>query len=216
MAKAKTEKKTKELNEETKFAEKDFLMSYMPFFIIITFVIIIRWFVATPVRVNGSSMSPTLKNGDTMLLYKLTKKTRGIRRFDIVVIQTDSGKLIKRVIALPGEKIKYVIEKGEKDEMMGVLYINGEKVEENFLTEETKINTCREIWEKDYNICNTEKTLFEGESYEVEVPKNSYYVMGDNRFNSKDSRMIGFIEDKDILGTTEIILFPFSRTGKAK
>ena len=123
MAKAKTEKKTKELNEETKFAEKDFLMSYMPFLIIITFVIIIRWFVATPVRVNGSSMSPTLKNGDTMLLYKLTKKTRGIRRFDIVVIQTDSGKLIKRVIALPGEKIKYVIEKGEKDEMMGVLYI---------------------------------------------------------------------------------------------
>ena len=53
MAKAKTEKKTKELNEETKFAEKDFLMSYMPFLIIITFVIIIRWFVATPVRVNG-------------------------------------------------------------------------------------------------------------------------------------------------------------------
>ena len=51
----------------------------------IFFVVIIRIFIATPVKVNGSSMYPTLYDGDTMLLYKLTKKIHGINRFDIVV-----------------------------------------------------------------------------------------------------------------------------------
>lgn len=212
----KTNNKKEELvNEETKYAQKDFFMSYMPFIIIIFFVLIIRIFVATPVRVNGSSMNPTLKNGDTMLLYKLTKKTKGIKRFDIVVIETDSGRLIKRVIGLPGDKIKYVIEK-ENDEEKGVLYINDEKVEESFLDDTAKVNTCRELMENDFRICNTVSSIFEGLNYEITVPENSYYVMGDNRGNSKDSRMIGYLADEDILGTTEIILFPFGRTGKVK
>lgn len=208
-------KKEELVNEETKFAQKDFFMSYMPFIIIIFFVVIIRIFVATPVRVNGSSMSPTLKNGDTMLLYKLTKKTKGIKRFDIVVIETDSGRLIKRVIGLPGDKVKYVIEK-ENEEEKGILYINDEKVEENFLDDSAKVSTCHELIENEYRICNTTSSIFEGKNYEITVPDGSYYVMGDNRGNSKDSRMIGFIDNKDILGTTEIILFPFGRTGKVK
>lgn len=202
------------VNMETKYAIKDFFLSYMPFLIIIFFIVIIRWFVATPVRVNGSSMSPTLKNGDTMLLYKLTKKTKGIKRFDIVVIKTDSGRLIKRVIGLPGDKIKYVIEKGEDEEKVGVLYINGEKIEESFLDNTAKLSTCVSVWNEDINICNDEETIFKGENHEITVPDGEYFVMGDNRVNSKDSRMIGFIEDKNILGTTEIILFPFNRTGK--
>lgn len=214
---AKTKKVTndniEEINKETEYAVRDFFMSYMPFLIIITFIVIIRWFIATPVRVNGSSMTPTLKNGDTMLLYKLTKKTKGIKRFDIVVIETDSGRLIKRVIGLPGDKVKYEIEKND-DKEIGVLYINGEKIEEKFLSEDAKVDTCKNVWEVDYNICNNEDTIFKGENHEVTVPEGEYYVMGDNRINSKDSRMIGFIEDKNVLGTTEIILFPFNRTGK--
>lgn len=208
------EKHEEYVNEETKYAVKDFFLSYMPFIIIICFIIIIRCFIATPVRVNGSSMVPTLKNKDTMLLYKLTKKTKGIKRFDIVVIETDSGKLIKRVIGLPGEKIKYVIEKNDNGENIGVLYINGERVEEKFIDETAKVNTCSNVFEKDYNICNDEETIFRGENYELTVPEHEYFVMGDNRVNSKDSRMIGFIEDKKIMGTTEIILFPFNRMGK--
>ncbi len=187
---------------ETKKAQWDLFLGYMPYIIIIFFVVIIRIFIATPVRVNGSSMSPTLKNNDTMLLYKLTKKMRGIRRFDIVVIQTDSGKLIKRVIGLPGEKISYRIEKDDEGNNIGVLYINDKKIEEPFLSEEAKVNTCHDNWD----ICNSEIT----------IPNNEYFVMGDNRINSKDSRMINSIDNKDILGTTEIVLFPFNRTGKVK
>ena len=156
---------------------------------------------ATPVNVKGSSMSPTLQNGDTMILYKLTKNIRGIKRFDIVVIKTDSGDLIKRVIGLPGDKIKYEV-KYVNEEKTGVLTINGEVVEEKFLTTSKKIGTCETNW----TIC----------SEEITVPEGEYFVMGDNRDDSKDSRMIGTIPFKDVKGTTELILFPFNRFGKVK
>ena len=182
-------------------SEKNLTLEYMPYLIIIFFVVIIRLFVATPVNVKGSSMSPTLQNGDTMILYKLTKNIRGIKRFDIVVIKTDSGDLIKRVIGLPGDKIKYEV-KYVNEEKTGVLTINGEVVEEKFLTTSKKIGTCETNW----TIC----------SEEITVPKGEYFVMGDNRDDSKDSRMIGTIPFKDVKGTTELILFPFNRFGKVK
>lgn len=195
--------KDMEVEQNTKKAHMDMVLEYMPYVIIIVFVVLIRTFIATPIKVNGSSMSPTLYNGDHMLLYKLTPKTRGIKRFDIVVISTDSGKLIKRVIGLPGEKIKYEVIKDEEENEHGILYINGEVVEENFLTEEAKNATC--VY--DTKICNGE---------EVEIPDGEYYVMGDNRINSKDSRMIGTVEKDKIMGTTQIVLFPFNRIGKVE
>lgn len=189
------------INKNTKKASKDLFLEYMPYLIIIFFVVIIRLFVATPVNVKGSSMSPTLQNGDTMILYKLTKNIRGIKRFDIVVIKTDSGDLIKRVIGLPGDKIKYEV-KYVNEEKTGVLTINGEVVEEKFLTTSKKIGTCETNW----TIC----------SEEITVPEGGYFVMGDNRDDSKDSRMFGTIPFKDVKGTTELILFPFNRFGKVK
>lgn len=193
----------KEVEDNTKKAHKDMVLEYMPYIIIIIFVVIIRTFIATPIKVNGSSMSPTLYNGDHMLLYKLTPKTRGIKRFDIVVISTDSGKLIKRVIGLPGEKIRYEITKDENEVEVATLYINGKAVEENFITDEAKNATCV----IDTKICNGE---------DVEIPEGEYYVMGDNRVNSKDSRMIGTVEKEKITGTTQLILFPFNRIGKVE
>lgn len=204
--KDKNTKKTVEYDEvekNTKKAHKDMVLEYMPYIIIILFVVIIRTFVATPIRVNGSSMSPTLYDGDHMLLYKLTPKTRGIKRFDIVVISTDSGKLIKRVIGLPGEKIRYDITKDEEDKEVATLYVDDKAVEEYFLTDEAKNATCV----IDTRICSGE---------EVEVPAGEYYVMGDNRINSKDSRMIGTVDKESINGTTQIVLFPFNRIGKVK
>ena len=189
------------INKNTKKASKDLFLEYMPYLIIIFFVVIIRLFIATPVNVKGSSMNPTLQNGDTMILYKLTKSIRGIKRFDIVVIKTDSGDLIKRVIGLPGDKIKYEV-KYVNEEKTGVLTINGEVVEEKFLTTSKKIGTCETNW----TIC----------SEEITVPEGEYFVMGDNRDDSKDSRMIGTIPLKDVKGTTDLILFPFNRIGKVK
>lgn len=188
-----------EVNKVTKSAQLDMILSLMPYLIIIIFVFLIRFFIATPVKVNGSSMYPSLKNNDYMILYKLTKHMRGIKRFDIVVIKTDSGRLIKRVIGLPGEKIKYRIEENEDGETFGVLYVNDKKIEEKFLAEATKKNTCNDEW----IICESEYI----------VPDGEYFVMGDNRGNSIDSRKIGTIESKNIEGTTKLIFFPFTRFG---
>lgn len=187
------------IKKNTKKASFDIFLSYMPYIIIIVFILIIRFFVATPVNVNGSSMYPTLKNNDYMILYKLTKRMRGINRFDIVVINTDSGRIIKRVIGLPGERIKYAIEKNEYGDEIGVLYINDKKVKEDFIDDIAKKNTCNDDW----IICKSEYIIPEGE----------YFVMGDNRGNSIDSRVIGTVEDKDIKGIARLRIFPFNKFG---
>lgn len=187
------------IKKNTRKASFDIFLSYMPYIIIIVFICIIRFFVATPVSVNGSSMYPTLKNDDYMILYKLTKKMRGINRFDIVVINTDSGRIIKRVIGLPGEKIKYEIEKNDDGDEVGVLYINGKKVKEDFIDDIAKRNTCNDDW----IICKGEYI----------IPEDEYFVMGDNRVNSIDSRVIGTVKDKDIQGIARLRIFPFNKFG---
>lgn len=163
---------------------KEMLFGFMPYIIIIIVVVLIRTFIATPVKVNGTSMTNTLSHGDTMILNKIDVKLNELERFDIVVIETGDTYLIKRIIGLPGEMIAY------KD---GNLYINGKKVKDPYYKDE-----------------NTND--FDG----VKIPKNSYFVMGDNRDNSIDSRIIGVINKKDILGTTKLVIFPFKNIGIVK
>ena len=209
MAKSKkveTKKKTKEeiIETNTKEAKKDMHIEIAPYLVIIVCVIITRIFIATPVMVNGSSMNPTLDNHNVMILYKLTKKFRGIRRFDIVVIDTDSGDLIKRVIGLPGDKIKYTVEENVDGSKTATLYVNGKKVKENFLADKYKNLTCSEHGE--FDLCDKEIT----------VEKDHYYVMGDNRGNSKDSRIVGSISKDDIRGTTKFRIWPLNKIGNVK
>ena len=156
------------------------LKEIIPYVIVVIVVVLIRTFLVTPIRVNGSSMYPTLKDKEIMILNKIGKTINGIDRFDIVVLKDDDY-LIKRVIALPGEKISC---------QNGNIYINGKKLKDKYGSGLT--------------------SDFEP----IEVPKNSYFVMGDNRENSKDSRYIGPINKKEIKGKTSFILFPFKNFGK--
>ena len=192
-----------EIDAATKAAKEDMIKELVPYIIIIIVVVIIRTFIMTPIDVSGESMYPTLHDNDIMLLYKLRLKTVGIRRFDIVVINTDDGKLIKRVVGLPGEKIRYDVTRDDSGNTKGILYINGEAVEEKFIDENAKASTCKY---NNIDICERE----------IEIPKGEYYVMGDNRGNSKDSRIIGTIEKKDIKGITSVVIFPFNRFGSVK
>lgn len=193
-------KDSKEIEKNTKQAQRDIFLEYAPYLIIIFFVIIIRSFIATPVSVKGSSMYPTLENGDNVLLYKLTKhNNRGLRRFDIVIINTKSGRLIKRIIGLPGDVVTYKIEQDEDGLDIGVLYINNKVVEEEFIDEAAKLATCNEGW----SLCKSE----------IIVPEGEYFVLGDNRGDSKDSRMIGTVTFESIEGTTRVRLFPFNKFG---
>ncbi len=96
------------------------LKEIIPYIVIIIVVVLIRTFIATPVLVNGSSMYPTLKNNELLLLKKYDSS---YKRYDIVVLDYKNEKLIKRVIGLPGEIVEY------KD---GILYIDGNKTEDEF------------------------------------------------------------------------------------
>ena len=155
------------------------------YIIIIASIILIRSFVITPVRVNGLSMYKTLNDGEIMILNKINYKFKDIKRFDIVVVKTDNNKIIKRVIGLPGETLK--IENN-------VLYINGQEIKESYVRKDTK----------DFNI----KDL----GYE-KIPRNCYFVMGDNRNNSSDSRIIGCVKKSQIEGKANLVIFPFKKAG---
>ena len=94
----------------------------MPYIIILIIVILLKCFVVTPIRVNGTSMIPTLHPQDIMILNKTAYYTKNPQRFDIVVVDLEDEKIIKRVIGLPGEEVEY---------HNNTLYINGKKVKEN-------------------------------------------------------------------------------------
>lgn len=162
---------------------KDSLRELIPYAVIILTVVLIRTFLITPIKVNGTSMKDTLEHGDTMILNKISMKINGIKRFQIVVIETEKSYLIKRVIGMPGETIEY------KD---GKLYINDKEINDPYY----KNNTL------DFD--------------KVKVPEGYYFVMGDNRGDSMDSRIIGPINGENILGTTKLIIFPISDIGIAK
>ena len=91
----------------------------MDYVIIIIVVLLFRTYLFSPIRVSGTSMVPTLKDGDIMILNKIGYKIKGLDRFDIVVINYEKEKIIKRVIGLPGDYVEY------KDNK---LYINNELI----------------------------------------------------------------------------------------
>ena len=205
MAKKKKEEITQEekeiIEKNTKMAARDMALEYGPFVIILIFIIIIRTFICSPVRVDGSSMNPTLTDGDFMLLYKLKMKKQGLNRFDIVVVNTEDVTLVKRVIGLPGEFVKYEVKEVDGD-VKPILYINDKVVEENFLADDFKELTCKYKTE----LCENG----------VQLGENEYFIMGDNRSNSKDSRYIGAVDKSKIKGIVELRLFPFNKIGSVK
>lgn len=158
----------------------------LTYIILIVVVLLIKVYIVTPVRVNGESMMGTLHSKDIMLLNEITYKFNDIKRFDIVVVKIKNENIIKRVIGLPGEKIEY------KDNK---LYVNGKYVKEDFDHAKTE----------DFNIEEIESTV---------VPEGSYFVLGDNRVNSVDSRILGFIPEGQILGRAKYTIYPFNRFGK--
>src|SRR5699024_585294 len=118
----------------------------------------------------------------------------GIDRFDIVVFKATKEKdYIKRVIGLPGDRIEY-----KNDQ----LYINGKQYKEPYLDKEKK-GISVGLLTQDFNI----KTL--PATHSEVVPKGHYFVLGDNRRNSEDSRIIGFVSKDAIIGKASLVFWPF-------
>ena len=162
---------------------KKVIFEILSYVAIIVFVILFKTYVASPIRVNGSSMDETLHDKDIMILNEFIYYFDDINRLDIVVVKEKGELLIKRVIALPGETIEC------KD---GIIYVNDKKIIESYVSSET------EDFEK------------------VEVGKDEYFVMGDNRAVSLDSRVYGVYSKKDVKGKATFTIYPFDRFGKKK
>ncbi|MGG2053507.1 signal peptidase I [Lysinibacillus pakistanensis] len=180
------EKKVKEKNELWEWTKA----------LLIAFAIaaIIRYFLFTPIAVDGESMMPTLENGDRMIVNKIGYKIGEPKRFDIVVFHAPEKKnYIKRVIGLPGETLEY-----KNDQ----LYINGEPIDEPYL-DAYKSQITEGTLTEDFSLKDIGVNL-------EEIPEGFVFVMGDNRRYSKDSRHIGLVDQKEIIGNTSLIFWPFS------
>ena len=150
-------------------------------------------FVVQRTTVNGHSMEATLSDGDNLLMDKLSYRFKDPERFDIIVFPyagEENTHFIKRIIGLPGETVRIDYE--------GNIYINGEILDEDYGLE-TIVNP---------GIAVDEITLGEDE----------YFVLGDNRNNSKDSRFedVGNIKRDDIIGKVFVRFYPFSDFGLVK
>ncbi|MGX7419283.1 signal peptidase I [Carnobacterium gallinarum] len=153
-------------------------------------VVLLRYFLLLPIMVQGSSMIPTLHQGDQMIVESISK----IKRFDVIVFQDASERtLVKRVIGLPGEEIRY-----DHDQ----LYVNNKEVSEPFL-KNNLVEAAGETWTSNFDL----KQL----TGVNKIPKDSYFVLGDNRRSSNDSRVFGFITKDEIIGKTNFVYYPFKR-----
>ena len=144
-------------------------------------------FLVRIVQVDGSSMNPTLYNGERILIATFMQPDYG----DVVIIDSyiPYGKpLVKRVIGKAGDTI-------DIDFDAGIVYRNGQALEETYIAEPT--------W------------TYESVNFTITVPEGCLFIMGDNRNNSKDSRdeEIGCVDTRDVLGVALWRIMPFDRMG---
>ncbi|GCF92811.1 signal peptidase I [Enterococcus florum] len=158
------------------------------FLIALFFGVLIRGFILIPVPVTGDSMAQNLNQGDMIVMEKYSR----IKRFDVIVFRKDDGTTyIKRVIGLPGDTIVY-----EQDQ----LFINDEKVPEGFLTNNRDHDHEVTPYTTNFHLADLIGT--------PELPENEYFVMGDNRRISKDSRSFGTVDSDEVLGKARLVYYP--------
>jgi len=185
----------------------EYARSFFPIFFI---VLILRSFIVEPFRIPSASMMPTLLIGDFILVNKfdygirlpvlnlkiIDNKTP--KRGDVVVFrypEDPSIPYIKRVLGVPGDHLEY------RDK---TVYINGKAMDQEILGTYFTEGTGWNSWMKE-NLGTLEHEILVNpyrnlHNIEIIVPEGNYYVMGDNRDNSKDSRYWGFVPEENLVG----------------
>ena len=193
---------------------KEFIKEWGVFILILSLFLLSRIFLWQFVKVDGHSMDPTLADKEQLVVLKQTK----INRFDIVVANEEEGgqkkKIVKRVIGMPGDVIKY------KND---TLTINNKKTEEPYLKEYTKLFKKDKLQEKYlytplFQDLAQSSTAFTTDSngsseFTTVVPKGHYYLVGDDRIVSKDSRAVGPFKKSTIVGEVKFRFWPIRRFG---
>lgn len=161
-------------------------------------VIVIRYFLFSPFIVDGPSMQPNFHTGERLIVNKLIYDIREPKRGEVLVfhVPDQDRDFIKRVIGVPGDKVKY-----EGDN----LYINGVKVEEPYLKELIEAAKAKgEIFNNEGPTANFPNDRVQSDT----VPEDMVLAFGDNRRNSQDSRAIGYIPMKEIVGRADVVFWP--------
>lgn len=201
----------------------DYSQSFFPILLI---VFLLRAFLFEPFRIPTGSLEPTLLIGDFILVNKfdygvrlpiMHKKIFALhspQRGDIMIFRwppNPSYDFIKRVIGLPGDHISYVNK---------TLYINGQKIPQEFLQDSRAQDENGHMWqvaEKLETLLTVKHKIYQDPNkssydfHDIVVPKDMYFVMGDNRDNSADSRFWGFVPDKNIVGKAIFVWMSWDR-----
>lgn len=184
------------------------ILGFVKVFVVSAIVILLFVnFVAHPVRVDGKSMYPTLKDGEFGFTNVGGVLLNGVERGDIVVVtmEEDGQKThwVKRVIGLPGDTVTCVND---------VVFINGKVLDETQYIDPDYRQSCVDkfgYFNKVPNEDNTDVKDFD----EVKLDNDEYYVMGDNRPYSKDSRYVGPVKKSQLFAKNMLVLLPFSDMG---
>jgi len=169
--------------------------------IAVILVLVVRNFLFSPFIVDGASMEPNFHTKErvivNLLVYKISEPSYG----DVVVfdVPEEGRRFIKRIIGVPGDTIEV-----HGDD----LYINGERVDEPYLSD---VIAERHANGETYNGAS-DYFSFPNEYYpDNVVPEGHYFVMGDNRSDSKDSRAIGYVSEDEIIGRADVVMWPLNK-----
>ena len=186
------ENRTEETQAVARRRERKGLPMLVQLLLLLVLALLLRNVMGT-VLVKGSSMEPNFYHGDFVFINKLSTSLGSPQKGDVVICRLEDEKknIIKRVIGLPGDVIDFRETDGGEDTSYA-LYINDELVQEDYIKEAMDSRGTME--------------------YPFTVPENSYFVMGDNRNASSDSRRqsVGAIEKQDLLGKVIFRLYPFN------
>jgi signal peptidase I len=175
---------------------KDFILEIIETFVMSLIVILVLYmWVALPEQVWGASMEPNFYTGERILVERVSKHFNGFERGDVVVLNPPGSSnidYIKRIVALPGEMVKIVDCEVHivKD---GVRF----RLDEPYLAE---------------GMCTTGGPRIREGRY-IRLEEKQYFVLGDNRTNSADSRYFGLVNEGDILGKAVLRFWPPDKTG---
>ena len=195
-------------NEDDERTLLEDILGFIKVFVVSAIVILLFVnFVAHPVRVDGRSMYPTLKDGEFGFTNVGGVLLNGVKRGDIVVVtMKEKGQKthwVKRVIGMPGDTISCVND---------IVFINGKVLDETQYIDPDYRQSCVDqfgYFNKVPNANNTDVQDFE----EVKLGDDEYYVMGDNRPYSKDSRYVGPVKKSQLFAKKMLVLLPISDIG---